>query len=81
MDFFIGKKRNLEHKILNDINKQNNINLNEEDIKEDNNSIKSDMNKLIDDCFDDFINGKTNNLIENYNLLKQKFYEAIEIKN
>ena len=41
--------------------------------KEDNDS----MNALVDTCFDNFINGDTNNLIENYNLLKQKFFDSI----
>ena len=41
--------------------------------KEDNDS----MNALVDTCFNNFINGDTNNLIENYNLLKQKFFDSI----
>jgi hypothetical protein len=48
----------------------------ENEIIESTNS--NDMKKVIDDCFNDFINGNTNKLYENYNLLKQKFYEIIQ---
>ena len=78
MDKFIGKKRNIEPKTLIDDNNKNDhkIKIKENEIVENTNS--NDMKKVIDDCFDDFIKGNTNKLYENYNLLKQKFYEIIQ---
>ena len=77
---YINKKRNSEFQIpeksesfpkdnRNEIKYKSNIIKN----KEDNDS----MNALVDTCFNNFINGDTNNLIENYNLLKQKFFDSI----
>ena len=78
MDKFIGKKRNIEPKSLIDNNNSNKMKIKskENEIIESTNS--NDMKELIDDCFNDFINGNTNKLYENYNLLKQKFYEIIQ---
>ena len=42
-----------------------------------NNENKDSMKELVDECFDNFIKGNTNKLIENYNLLKQKFFESV----
>ena len=78
MDKFIGKKRNIEPKSLIENNNSNKMKIKskENEIIESTNS--NDMKELIDDCFNDFINGNTNKLYENYNLLKQKFYEIIQ---
>ena len=78
MDKFIGKKRNIEQKSLIENNNSNKMKIKskENEIIESTNS--NDMKELIDDCFNDFINGNTNKLYENYNLLKQKFYEIIQ---
>ena len=71
MDKFIGKKRNIEPKSLIENNNSNKMKIKskENEIIESTNS--NDMKELIDDCFNDFINGNTNKLYENYNLLKQ----------
>ena len=74
MEKMIGKKRYLENetleseKVINKISNNNSIN---------NEGKNASMNKLIDECFNDFIKGNTNKLFEDYNLLKQKFYESI----
>ena len=78
MDSFIGKKRNTEHKSIDNINEQNNIKKKDKSIENKKGNFEIDMNKLIDDCFDNFINDNTNKLFENYNLLKQKFYEIVQ---
>ena len=78
MEKMIGKKRYLE----NDNPESEYIN-NKSDNTISNNKFINDkskdtsMNKLIDECFNDFIKGNTNKLLEDCNLLKQKFYESI----
>ena len=78
MEKFIGKKRNMDFEPLNDNNIENDIKDKEVDEVKEKNKTNSEMDKLIDDCFNDFMNGNTNKLFENYNLLKQKFYELIQ---
>ena len=74
MEKMIGKKRYLENEtqesenVINKISNNNSMN---------NEGKNTSMNKLIDECFNDFIKGNTNKLFEDYNLLKQKFYESI----
>ena len=75
----IGKKRYLEY----EKEESEYINNNKTENKITNNNYINDkgkdtsMNKLIDECFNDFVKGNTNKLFEDYNLLKQKFYESI----
>ena len=78
METFIGKKRNIDHKTIADNNKQNETKTKNESEQKDDEKNNNDMKNVIDDCFDDFINGNTSKLFENYNLLKQKFYEIIQ---
>ena len=78
MEKFIGKKRNMDFEPLNDNNIENDIKDKEVDEDQEKNKNNSEMDKLIDDCFNDFMNSNTNKLFENYNLLKQKFYELIQ---
>ena len=77
METFIGKKRNTEHKEI-DINNQNEVKTKNKNYKNIDDKNNNDMKKIIDECFNDFNNGNTNKLFENYNLLKQKFYEVIQ---
>ena len=77
MESFIGKKRNTEHKEIENNNQKENK-TKKENNKNDDFKNNDDMNKIIDDCFNDFINGNSNKLFENYNLLKQKFYEVVQ---
>ena len=76
MEQFIGKKRKIDKKeILYQPDIINNQNEDEKfQKKEENNAT---MHKLIDDCYDNLVKGNTNELIENYNMLKQKFYESV----
>ena len=78
MEKFIGKKRNMDFEPLNDNNIENDIKDKEVDEDQEKNKNNSERDKLIDDCFNDFMNSNTNKLFENYNLLKQKFYELIQ---
>ena len=78
MEKFIGKKRNIEPKDLLDNNNKKDIKIIPKENKIEENKNSNDIKKIVDDCFDDFINGNTNKLYENYNLLKQKFYEIIQ---
>ena len=77
MEKFIGKKRNIDHKAINIDNKKEEKNKDEKNMTPENNK-NNEMKRIIDDCFNDFINGNTNKLLENYNLLKQKFYEVVQ---
>ena len=67
-------KYNNETFYYEDNNKEHNKNFNKYLNNKDTNIF---MNKLVDECFNDFLIGNTNKLIEDYNLLKQKFYESI----
>ena len=82
MEKLIGRKRNpdigLSMSSENINNDKNDKNVkNEQNYLINNNDNNDSMKKLVDECFNDFIKGETNKLIENYNLLKQKFYESI----
>ena len=79
MEKLIGRKRNPDIGLSissENINNDKNIK-NEQYYLINNNDNNESMKKLVDECFNDFIKGETNKLIENYNLLKQKFYESI----
>ena len=67
MEKFIGKKRNIEHKAINSNNKKEEKNKDEKNMIPENNK-NNEMKRIIDDCFNDFINGNTNKLLENYNI-------------
>ena len=77
MEKYTGKKRNSEYEIpfkSDFISRNQNIKDNNLENKEVNND---EFKILNDECFNNFIKGDTNKLIENYNLMKQKFYDSI----
>ena len=56
---------------------------NEEEIKDTlkskNNTNKNELSKnLVENCFNNFINGNTEELIHNYSALTQQFYESMK---
>ena len=79
MDKMTGKKRLNDESSGEEQITSKKLKINEDKIKiiNDKDENIDSMNKLVDECFNDFIKGDTKALIENYNLLKLKFFDSL----